>query len=99
MSIQMTQDLRQASLSQFMSEVRPVIERALAQNLPVAPPQIEKTFGEAIHSALFSGGKRIRPALAMLSAELVGGSPLNVLAPATAVEYIHTSSLIFDDLP
>jgi geranylgeranyl diphosphate synthase type II len=82
-----------------MLEFRPAIERALLHNMPVSPPQIQRSFGEAMHKALFSGGKRIRPALTMLGAELVGGSTLNVLAAATAVEYIHTSSLIFDDLP
>lgn len=96
---QSMQDLEQASLRSFMARFRPAIEHALADYMPLAPPQIERSFGKAIHYALFPGGKRIRPALTLLGAELVGGSPLAVLAPATAVEYIHTSSLIFDDLP
>jgi geranylgeranyl pyrophosphate synthase len=94
-----TPEVERDDLQSFMAAVRPIIERALGDNMPVAPPRIERSFGEAMRDAIFSGGKRIRPALTILGAELVGGSRLNVLAPATAVEYIHTSSLIFDDLP
>lgn len=82
-----------------MAEVRPVIESALAEHMPSAPPAIAKNFGKAVNDALFSGGKRIRPALTLLSADLVGGTSLKVLPSATAVEFIHISSLIFDDLP
>ena len=49
--------------------------------------------------ALFSGGKRLRPVLTLLGAELVGGNAEQVIPAAVAGEFIHTSSLIFDDLP
>ncbi|MBK8150567.1 MAG: polyprenyl synthetase family protein [Acidobacteria bacterium] len=48
---------------------------------------------------MFSGGKRLRPVLTLLGAELVGGNAESVLPAAVAGEFIHTSSLIFDDLP
>ncbi|MFQ5457257.1 MAG: polyprenyl synthetase family protein [Myxococcota bacterium] len=58
---------------------------------------------ESLHRAmrysLFSGGKRVRPILAMAGAEAVGGSAKEVLGLAGALELIHTYTLIHDDLP
>lgn len=49
--------------------------------------------------SLMSGGKRFRPVLVLLAAELVGLAGDGVLPTACAIEYIHTYSLIHDDLP
>jgi geranylgeranyl diphosphate synthase, type II len=54
---------------------------------------------EAMHYALFPGGKRLRPMLALLGAAAVGGDPATVLRPAAALECLHTYSLVHDDLP
>lgn len=51
------------------------------------------------YSVLQEGGKRFRPVLAMLSAEALGWPAARVLPFAAAVEFIHTYSLIHDDLP
>ncbi len=48
---------------------------------------------------MFPGGKRMRPLLTLLSAGVCGAAPEVALAPAVAVEFLHASSLIFDDLP
>ena len=83
----------------YVDEHRPAIEEALQSYLPLAPAHIETRFNEALDYALFPGGKRFRPVLTFLGAELCGGEPKDVLPAAVAVEFIHTSSLIFDDLP
>ena len=57
------------------------------------------TLGEAMAYSLKAGGKRIRPVLCMLAAESVGAEAACALSCATALEYIHTYSLIHDDLP
>ncbi len=88
-----------SGLWNYVERHRPAIEKALHVHLPLAPPHIESRFNEAVEYALFSGGKRLRPVLTMLGAELVGGNAESVLPAAVAGEYIHTSSLIFDDLP
>jgi geranylgeranyl diphosphate synthase, type II len=49
--------------------------------------------------SLLAGGKRIRPVLALATAESVGVDPATVLPLAGAIELIHTYSLIHDDLP
>jgi len=54
---------------------------------------------DAMRYSLLAGGKRIRPVLAMATAEALGGTPESVLPFAAAVEMIHTYSLIHDDLP
>ncbi len=48
---------------------------------------------------LFAPSKRVRPVLTQLSAELCGGTAAHALAAAAAMELVHTSSLILDDLP
>ncbi len=58
-----------------------------------------ETLWEAMRYALFPGGKRIRPILAIASCEALGGKPQEVLPAACALEFIHTYSLIHDDLP
>ncbi|MDR1630922.1 MAG: polyprenyl synthetase family protein [Oscillospiraceae bacterium] len=54
---------------------------------------------KAMQYSLESGGKRIRPVLTLAFCELCGGDPEQALPFAAAVEYIHTYSLIHDDLP
>jgi len=54
---------------------------------------------EAARYTLLSGGKRLRPVLTLLIAEMLGGNIETALAPACAVEMIHSYSLIHDDLP
>lgn len=54
---------------------------------------------KSIQYSLFSGGKRFRPVLTLLTAELLNTSCQQVIPLAVAVELIHTYSLIHDDLP
>ena len=54
---------------------------------------------EAMRYSLLAGGKRIRPVLALATAEALRRPPAEVLPLAAAIEMIHTYSLIHDDLP
>ena len=54
---------------------------------------------KAIRYASLDGGKRIRPLLVYASATAVGAQLENADAPASAVELIHSYSLVHDDLP
>ncbi|KJS00695.1 MAG: geranyl transferase [Peptococcaceae bacterium BRH_c4a] len=74
------------------------INVALERLLPPVetyPPIIH----EAVRYSLFAGGKRLRPVLALASAEILGGNQRDILPAACALELIHTYSLIHDDLP
>ena len=53
----------------------------------------------AMAYAVLGPGKRMRPALTILSCEAVGGAAADAMAPAAAVEMIHAFSLVHDDLP
>jgi geranylgeranyl diphosphate synthase type II len=54
---------------------------------------------EAMRYSLLAGGKRIRPVLALATAEALGLTRDSMLPLAAAIELIHTYSLIHDDLP
>jgi geranylgeranyl diphosphate synthase type II len=54
---------------------------------------------EAMRYSLLAGGKRIRPVLALATAEALGRERGGVLPLGAALELIHTYSLIHDDLP
>jgi len=54
---------------------------------------------EAMRYSLFAGGKRLRPALCIASCEACGGTATQALTAACALELLHTSTLIHDDLP
>ncbi|MEX2196490.1 MAG: polyprenyl synthetase family protein [Thermoleophilaceae bacterium] len=54
---------------------------------------------EAMRYSLLAGGKRIRPVLALATAEAIGRDPGELLPLAAGIELIHTYSLIHDDLP
>jgi geranylgeranyl diphosphate synthase type II len=54
---------------------------------------------EAMRYSLLAGGKRVRPVLALATARARGADPQVYLSAATAIELIHTYSLIHDDLP
>ncbi len=53
----------------------------------------------AARYSVFSGGKRLRPILALATADVLGGDSKKALTPACCLELIHTYSLIHDDLP
>lgn len=62
-------------------------------------PDIPAVLREAMRYSLLAGGKRLRPVLCIASHETCGGKMEDVLLCASALEVIHTYSLIHDDLP
>ena len=54
---------------------------------------------EAMRYATFAGGKRLRPFLVLHSARLFGVADAHSLRVASAIEVLHTYSLVHDDLP
>lgn len=62
-------------------------------------PTMPERLREAMKYSLLAGGKRLRPVLCISTAEMCGLSADTILPFAGALEYIHTYSLIHDDLP
>ncbi len=58
-----------------------------------------KIIFESMEYSVKNGGKRVRPLLALLFCDACGGDVEKAVPMAVAVEYIHTYSLIHDDLP
>lgn len=54
---------------------------------------------EAMEYSVFAGGKRVRPYLCVEFCRAFGGDEKQALPYAAAVEFMHTASLIHDDLP
>jgi len=86
-------------LGSYLEEKRRIVEAGLEMFLSPGSDE-EKRLQEAMRYSVFSGGKRLRPVLAIAAYELAGGRDVDgVLAPACATEFVHTYSLIHDDLP
>jgi len=85
-------------LSAFFEEDRLAVDAALERLLPA-----ETTPPSSIHAAMrysvFAGGKRMRPILCLEAARIFEAEVAPALYPACALEFIHTYSLIHDDLP
>lgn len=74
-------------------------ESTLKQLLPKKDAAKNKLLLDAVSYTLFSGGKRVRPLLALTTTHLYTKKWENALVPACALELLHTYSLIHDDLP
>ena len=82
----------------FLAEKAARVDAALEACLATwenVPERLEET----VRYTLFAGGKRLRPALTLATAELISGDDTSALPAACALEMIHTYSLIHDDLP
>ena len=86
------------SLSAYLEARRTEIDAALAAWLP-APPETPAVVADAMRYSVTAGGKRLRPVLCLASAEAVGGDRASAMPAACAIEFIHTYSLVHDDLP
>ncbi|MGC4116455.1 MAG: polyprenyl synthetase family protein [Myxococcales bacterium] len=87
-------------LAPWLSDRRAAIEVALEDALEAYKIQVPFSLFDAMEYALLGGGKRLRPLLALAAAEAVGGRCEGAaLDFACAVEFVHTYSLVHDDLP
>ena len=86
----------------IMSDVKEVlgnyskdITRTIEEELATITPD---NLGEASIYLTKAGGKMLRPALTLITAEAVGGKRESALKTGAAIELIHTFSLIHDDI-
>jgi geranylgeranyl diphosphate synthase type II len=87
------------ALTRFLDAARTTVDEALERYLP-KPPACPALLSEAMRYSLFAGGKRLRPILALAAADAAGDRSMRAALPAAcAIEFIHTYSLIHDDLP
>jgi geranylgeranyl diphosphate synthase type II len=85
-------------LPPFFEEDRLTVDAALERLLPAETAQ-PSSIHKAMRYSVFAGGKRIRPILCLETARIFASDVKPALHPACAIEFIHTYSLIHDDLP
>lgn len=85
-------------LQTYLEEITKKIDETLQDLIASAPNAYIQLF-EAAKYSLFTGGKRLRPLLAITVSEIFGISHQVSLKPACSLEFVHTYSLIHDDLP
>src|SRR5947209_16883507 len=86
------------SLAEFMGAEQARVDAALARLTP-AESAHPASIHRAMRYSLFAGGKRIRPLLCLASAAAVSDSIDGAVTAACTLEFVHTYSLIHDDLP
>jgi geranylgeranyl diphosphate synthase type II len=86
------------SFRDYLAEQQRLIDCELDRLVPAEsiPPA---TIHRAMRYSLFAGGKRIRPLLCLAAADAVSDSIDGAVTAASTLEFIHTYSLIHDDLP
>lgn len=85
-------------LPSFFEEDLQTVDAALQKLLPseATPPF---SIHKAMRYSVFAGGKRVRPILCLESARIFSSDVSAAMYPGCAIEFIHTYSLIHDDLP
>ncbi len=86
------------SIENYLGDGKKLIDEVLIDYLP-SKESYPETIHQSMHYSLMAGGKRLRPILVMAAAEAVGADRQTVLPFAVAVEFIHTYTLVHDDLP
>lgn len=81
-----------------LAQRRAFVDRALDERLPPADLEPQRVH-EAMRHAALEGGKRLRPILALEVGAMAGEDPERFLDVACAIEFVHTASLVLDDLP
>ncbi|OYD82469.1 MULTISPECIES: polyprenyl synthetase family protein [Azospirillum] len=81
-----------------MADMAADVERAILHLLPTTDLPESRVL-EAMRYGCLNGGKRLRPFLVCQSAALFGVNPDCALRVAVAVEFVHSYSLVHDDLP
>ncbi len=82
----------------YLDQQRQRVDQFLEQSLPDTLRDPEKLY-ESMRYSLLGGGKRVRPILTIAAAQALGYDNDAMLPFAASLEFVHTYSLIHDDLP
>jgi len=85
-------------IHQYLDQQRQRVDRYLEQSLPDSLRDPEKLY-ESMRYSLLGGGKRVRPILTIAAAQALGYDHDAMMPFAASLEFVHTYSLIHDDLP
>ena len=86
-------------LNEYLKESASIVEKRINEYIK-SKKYIHPILSESILYSINSGGKRIRPALSFIVYEMLSGkNKIDIIDAASAIEMVHTYSLIHDDLP
>lgn len=85
-------------IQKYFKDKKRLVDKALDCYLPSTDVYPSILF-ESMRYSVFAGGKRLRPILAIATTESLGRDIKDVMPVACCLEFIHTYSLIHDDLP
>ncbi len=85
-------------LAAYLSEKKKIIDQYLDEKLP-SEQEEPILLHRSIRYSVLNGGKRLRPILTLMAAELLGLHFEQVLPAAAGIELIHCFTLVHDDLP
>lgn len=85
-------------INKLLKDNSAAVTAELEKYLKTPDPALERLYDSMRYSAL-SGGKRIRPFLCMEFSRLFGGKDERAMPFACAIELVHASSLVHDDMP
>ena len=85
-------------MKKSMNEYLKIVNEAIIESLPSGDDG-QREVVRAMKYSLANGGKRLRPILVLEFCKMCGGDYREAIPLACAIEYVHTYSLIHDDLP
>ena len=82
------------------------INKFLTSTIKLVNPAIEEVLSldvdgrnkKVVDYQIWAGGKRLRPALALITCQMLGGKVKEVIYPAAGLEILHNYTLIIDDI-
>ena len=86
-------------LKEYLKKVKGIIDNKLIEILDLISENTPEILYKSMRYSLEAGGKRLRPILTYATAEALNGNLNDALVLGCAIEFIHTYSLIHDDLP
>jgi geranylgeranyl diphosphate synthase type I len=86
--------------TEYLAKVSPEIDAHMRGYLTAAPKgsALDRYLYGILDEFIMRGGKRMRPAMAMLACEAAGDDPSRALATGCAIEVFHAAALIHDDI-
>ena len=83
------------AVPEFFRDYQQRVDQELRRLVPLEGSRVQQSMAYTVHAP----SKRVRAVLTLLCAELCGGSATRAVPAAAAIELVHASSLILDDLP
>ena len=87
--------IKNFNLEKYLQQKGKYVNKLLTKYLP----KDNSVISRAMRYSVLAGGKRLRPIFVMLGAETFGLNTVKIEPAICAVEFLHTYSLIHDDLP